>query len=311
MQQPAIAPETPSHSSRPPQSQAAGYAAVILAAATWGTSGIFVKYITQYTGITALALAFWRDLSTAIVLMLALAWLRPAALRIERRRMLPLVGLGMSLAAFHVLWNLCVTLFGAAVATVQQSMMPVIVMLAAWFLWREPLTWRKGVGVLLAFAGIVLVTQPGGSGGAPLTALAWFAALGLPVAYAAWNLFGKSVRRHYDSVTAFAYGFAFAALALAPLQLLTEQPAAIPPISWVWFAGLICQTILAFLTYAYGLGRLPASIASLLAMIEIVFVAFYAYVLLGERLSPLQWAGVLLVVGGVLLPTVARGKAAR
>jgi drug/metabolite transporter (DMT)-like permease len=42
-------------------------------------------------------------------------------------------------------------------------------------------------------------------------------------------------------------------------------------------------------------------VASILAMSEIAFVAAYAYILLGERLTVSQILGAVLVVGGVLL----------
>ena len=51
----------------------------------------------------------------------------------------------------------------------------------------------------------------------------------------------------------------------------------------------------------FGLGKLPASVAAILAMTEIAFVAVYAYFLLGERLTPDQVLGSLLVISGVLL----------
>lgn len=292
------------------RSQAAGYAAILVAAATFGASGIFIKYVTLHTGVNALALAFWRDLTTATVLLGGLALLRPRSLRINRRDLPRFIGLGISLGGFHVLWNTCVMLFGAAVATVQQAAMPALVVLAAWVLWKEPLTWRKMLGVFLAFAGIVLVTGPNELTKTSASGLAWLAAISLPVAYAAWNLFGKSLRGRYEAPTTFAYGFAFATVALLPFQFFTPQPTAVPLVGLLWFAGMICQTIIAFVTYSFGLGRLPAGIAGLLAMSEIVFVAFYAYFLLGERLVALQWAGVVLVVVGVLLPTLTRPGAA-
>ncbi len=242
------------------------------------------------------------------MLLAGLALLRPAALRVRRQDVPRLIGLGASIGLFHVLWNTCVMLFGAAVATVQQTAMPALVIVAAWLLWKEPLTWRKIAGVLLAFAGILLVTGPSELTQAHGSGWAWLAALCMPVAYAAWNLFGKSLRGQYEGPTVFAYGFALAAVVLLPLQFFTPQPASVSIAGLLWFGGMVGMTILAFVTYAFGLGRLPAGIAGLLAMSEIVFVAFYAYFLLGERLAWLQWAGVSLVIVGVLLPTFASGK---
>ncbi len=96
-----------------------------------------------------------------------------------------------------------------------------------------------------------------------------------------------------------AYAFAFAALALLPLQALTPQPSAVPLTGWLWFAALIgLATILPFSLYAAGLRRLPAGAAGILSMSEVLFVSLYAYVLLGERLAPLQVLGAGLVIAG-------------
>ena len=61
------------------------------------------------------------------------------------------------------------------------------------------------------------------------------------------------------------------------------------------------STIAPFSTYTFALGRLQASVASILAMAEIPIVAVYAYFLLDERLTASQILGAVLVVGGVLL----------
>ena len=67
-------------------------------------------------------------------------------------------------------------------------------------------------------------------------------------------------------------------------------------------------TIIPFSVYTFALGRLPASVASILAMSEIAFVAVYAYVLLDERLTASQILGAGLVVGGVFLLSWYRWK---
>lgn len=279
----------------------AGVLAVFLAAAGWGTSGIFVKAILLGSDVSPLALAFWRDLVTSLVLFAGLFAVRRAKLRVAWRDVPGLAATGAGLGAFHTFWNLGVFFNGAAVATIQQSAMPAIVVVAAWLVWREPLTWRKLVAVALTFAGTALVSGLDAVGQVNLTSVGMLVGVCLPVAYAAWNLFGKSVRAKYDSFTVLAYAFAFGALALLPFQFFVPAPFPVPPGSLLWFAGMIGQTIFAFSLYAFALGRLPASVASILAMSEIVFVTIYAYTLLGESLGGVQIFGAALVVGGVLM----------
>jgi len=301
-----------SRSETPARADLIGTLGVLVAAACWGTSGIFVKQFGAATGISAVALAFWRDITTFVLLLVGVGILRPSWLRVRRRDLGWLVGLGASLGIFHVFWNLGVFLNGAAVATVQQAAMPAIVAVAAWLLWREPLTWSKILAIVLTFAGTVLVSGLDRLGQAEVTWGGLLVGLGIPVMYAAWNLFGKKVRETYSPFTLLTYAFGFATLVLLPLQWFTPQPWPIPPTAWLWFLGLIgLSTIAGFSVYTYALGRLPASVATILAMSEIAFVAVYAYTLLGERLTPSQILGALLVVGGVLLLSWHRARQVR
>ena len=228
--------------------------------------------------------------------------LRPSWLQVQRRDLPWLAALGGSLGIFHILWNLGVMLNGAAVATVQQAAMPAIVTVAAWFIWREPLTWRKGLAIILTFMGTVLVSGLNVLGQAELSLQGLLIGLGIPFAYAAWNLFGKKVSQRYNPATVLTYTFGFGALVLLPLQLFTSQPWPVPPVTGLWFAGMIFfSTILPFSFYVFALGRLPASIASTLATTEIAFVAIYAYSLLNERLEFSQIIGTILVIMGTML----------
>jgi DME family drug/metabolite transporter len=299
MSRPAVVENTPEVLRR---SDLVGSLAVLLAAACWGTSGLFVKWIANDTEVTALALAFWRDVTTFLLLLAGLAILRPSWLRVRRADLRWLVALGASLGTFHVFWNLAVFLNGAAVATVQQAAMPAIVAVVAWLIWQERLTWSKILAILLTFVGTVLVSGLDVLGQAELSLGGLLIGLGTPVTYAGWNLFGKKVRERYNPATALTYAFGFGALVLLPLQFFTPQPWSASSSSLLWFAGLIIvATIVPFSVYIFALGRLPASVASILAMSEIAFVAVYAYVLLGERLTASQILGAVLVVGGVFL----------
>jgi DME family drug/metabolite transporter len=276
--------------------------AVLVAAACWATSGIFVKLIATDSGVGALALAFWRDLVTFLVLLAGIGVLRPRWLRVERRDLPWLVALGASVGIFHVFWNLGVFLNGAAVATVQQAAMPAIVTLAAWLIWREPLTMAKLLAIALTFAGVVLVSGIGALAHSELSLGGMLVGMAIPVMYACWNLLAKRVRQRYNPFTSLTYAFAFAALVLLPFQFFTHQTFNLGLSSILSFAGLIgLSTIAGFSIYTFALGRLPASVATILAMSEILFVAAYAYILLDEQLTAGQILGAALIVSGVLV----------
>lgn len=286
-----------------------GYLAILAAAACWGTSGIFIKLVVNSSGISATALAFWRDLTTFILLVTGGLIFNPGRLVIKRADIGWLIAMGTSLGIFHIFWNLGVVLNGAAVTTVQQAAMPAIVTVVAWFIWQESLTWRKILAICLTFVGTALVTGLAELERANVTFFSIWVGFGVPLLYAAWSLFGKKIRSQYDALVVLTYAFGIAALILFPLQFFTPQPFPVSPISYLWFAGLIIiATIMGFVAYTFGLGRLPASVVSILAMTEIAFVAVYAYILLGERLTFSQGLGTVLVVVGVLLLFLRRRR---
>lgn len=286
---------------------------VLISAATWATSGIFIRFILDGSDISPLVLAFWRDLLTLAVLLLILLVARRDLLRIDRKHLKWFAGLGcLSLGVFHVLWNLGVTINGVAVSTVQQAVMPIIVAVAAAIIWGEPFTLRKGLAIGFTLLGAVLISGligPGAAAGRSLGILIGFA---IPVTYAMYSLFGKGLTGRYHPLTILTYGFAFAVLTLLPLQLFTEQPRQVDGSTLLWMGGLVLvSTIFPFAVYTLALRWLQVGVAGILCMMEIPFAALYSFLFLGERLTPVQYAGGLVVIVGVVLLNLGKDRSTR
>jgi drug/metabolite transporter (DMT)-like permease len=278
-----------------------GYAAVFAAAALWGASGVWVRFIADNEAVSPTALAFWRDFATFLCLLFLGLVTTPDKMRINRSDWRDMIGMGACLGLFHIFYNASILLNGAAVTTIQQAIMPVIVAVVARLLWQEPLTFRKILAILMAFCGAVLVSGLTGTGSGKLTFSGLLLGLSVPCFYAGWNLFGKKVRMQYDSIIVLVFAFGTASVLLLPLQFFVPQPWSPHAETWLWFAGLIgLSTLGAFYLYAVGIGRLQAGVASILLMSEIAFAVLYAYFLLHERLGVSKIIGLILVVVGVL-----------
>jgi drug/metabolite transporter (DMT)-like permease len=278
-----------------------GSLAVLLATAFWGTSALFIKLILASGEISPLALAFWRDLVTFLVLLVGLRLLRPAWLHVKRSHLIWFAALGASIGTLHLLWNVVVLLNGAAVATVQQAATPAIVAVAAWLVWREPVTGRKVLAIFLTFVGTVFVSGLTVRATANLSPTGLLMGLALPVIYAGWNMVVKQVRRGHNPFTTLTYGFGFSTLILLPFQFFARQPQSVSASTVLFFLGLVgIGTMGGFSIYTFALGRLEASVATILAMAELPIAVGYAYILLGERLAADQIVGAALVAAGVL-----------
>ena len=285
------------------QSTSRGYLLVLGAAAAWSTSGLFIRWTVASGGLSALSLAFWRDLTTAVSLILGLALFKREWLRVKRRDLPWLAGLGIiGVGTFHVLWNLAMLRLGYAAATVILYSAPVFVTVMAWLIWREPLTWPKIAAIVLTLTGCVLVAGLEKLAGTDLTAGGLILGLSAALAYGSFSLFSRRLTGRYSPWTILTYGFVFGALTLLPFQFSIEQPWPVPAETWLWFGGLVyVATIAPFAAYLTGLTHLPVSVASILAASEVVFAALIGYAIFGEQLQGWQPMGAALVVAGVIL----------
>jgi len=282
-----------------------GSGLVVLATLFWSTAGVFITMTVRGSGISALGLAFWRVFVAFLILTVAIGVLRPRALRVHRRDLPWLAGMGLAVGTFQVLWILAILANGASVSTVIQCNAPIIVTLLAWVFWREPLTWRKWTAIALACIGTVLVSGLSGAGNLRLTPVGLLVSLGSALTYAGITLFAKKLSGAYNPFVTLMYSFGFAALALLPFQIGRPLPSQVSGAAIVAFAGLVLlTTITGYGAYTLALRHLQASVASILAMSEVLFASFFGYVLLGERMNGWQILGALVIIGAVVLLTV-------
>jgi drug/metabolite transporter (DMT)-like permease len=134
--------------------------------------------------------------------------------------------------------------------------------------------------------------------------------------YAAYSLMGReAAQRGMNPWTSLLYTFSFAALFLLAFNILFNRlmpgsAAALGDFFWLGsaWAGWAVLIILAAVPTVFGFGLynvsltyLPSSVANLIVTLEPVFTAVTAYLLLGERLSGIQIAGSVLIMGGVVV----------
>jgi drug/metabolite transporter, DME family len=284
-----------------------GYAYIIAAALLWATIGPAARFALR-AGIAPLEISFWR--AAIAGLLFAVHAVMRGRLRIARRD-LPAVG-GFALfgvTIFYWSYFRAVELGGAALAAILLYTAPAWVALAAALWLGERLTTRKSVAVVLTLAGIAFVALGSGSGvtigaagaAARVPAFAWGLLAGL--AYAVYYLFGKRYFARYEAATLFAYALPVGALLLLPAVRFAPKSAS----EWaVLFFLAVVPTYGAYLLYSVGLAQVEATRAATVATLEPVAAAALAYVVWGEALHGLGYAGAALVLAGVLLVATER-----
>jgi DME family drug/metabolite transporter len=280
-----------------------GYAIALTATAIFASTGIFTSYLLTNYIIAPLTLACWRDIIVSLVLAVILAVVRPPLLRIRRRDIPFFAAYGFfGVAMFNALWVYSVSLSGAAVATVLVYTGPAFVVIAARWLFHEPITRFKVLSIALSLAGCILVTGAYDLTQLRLNPLGVLCGVGIGVGFACYSLFGKLSAPRYSPWTATAYSFGFGAFFL----LLTQRPTQLismgnAPLGWLTLFVLGAgPTLGGYALYTASLRYLPVSVASLIATLEPVITAIMAFFLLGERLSTVQLTGALLILFGVI-----------
>ncbi|MCC2954263.1 EamA family transporter [Massilia sp. IC2-477] len=149
--------------------------------------------------------------------------------------------------------------------------------------------------VLLAGLGLWLLA-PVHEGVPPLDPLGVAYALGAAFCWAMYIVFGKRVST-MDGGYAVAWGMLAAALFAVPVGAVQAGGALLLPA--VLAGGLAVAVLSSALPYSLemaALARLPRRVFGILVSAGPAFAALAGYIVLGERLTGMQWLAILLVI---------------
>ncbi len=274
--------------------EARGLALVVGSTLAYGVLPILGK-LAYAEGTRPLPLLAWRYAIAAA--LIALVERGP---RLPLRTRLRLWAVGSVFVLNSIAYFRALEIVPASVVSLVLYTYPVMVALLAALAGLERLTPRGLLAAAVAFAGCALTAGGAGPGAAPSRAgVAW--ALVAAFVYACYivlsSRFGKDVPAralalHLAQVAALVC----AALALAGPGLALPRA----PRAWAAVAAIgIVSTVVAMTTFLAGMAIVGPTRASVLSSLEVVVTLVLAFTLLGERLTPWQWAGALLILGAV------------
>jgi drug/metabolite transporter (DMT)-like permease len=248
------------------------------------------------------ASAFWRVALAVPLLWTALAF-APRAAAAQRANWRLLVAAGIAFAGDLAFWHWSIQFTSVANSTLLANLASIFVTLAAWVLWRQAPRPLFLVALALALVGVGMLVRTS-LDFAPHALLG--DALGVVTAmFYAWYLLSvKSLRdRGAATLRLMAVTTAVTAIVLLPAALASGE--VLLPRSaggWLILLGL------AWITHAggqgliaYALAHLPAAFSSVGLLFQPVMAAAFAWLLLGEPLVALQFAGGTVVLAGIYL----------
>lgn len=256
---------------------------LVLVAAIWGASYLFIRIAAPAFGPVAMAGA--RAILAALLMLPLLLWRGLAGETLRHWRGIALVGV-TNVALPFVLFNCAALAIPAGLSSILSSTTPLFAALigAVWL--GEALTAQRMAGLAIGFAGVVLLVAGKvqlGEGPLWQTLAATFACLAATMLY---GFTGNFTKRHMAHVAplAVAGGSQVAAAALLALPMAVTWPDAMPPAP-AWTALLALCALCTSFVYVlfYGLiARLGASRAMSALFLIPVFGVLWGGLFLGE-----------------------------
>ncbi len=274
---------------------------ILVGAVLWGMIGLFVRHLTPL-GFSAIELVTLRSYITALCLLALLFVTDRKKLQMKLRHLPLFLGTGiLSFLFFNTCYFKTMDYASLSVAAILLYTAPFFVMGMSAVFFREKITGKKLLALVVAFLGCVLVSR-GGSGEFNLETIGILWGLGAGFGYALYSIFAKFALKHYDTLTVITYTFLVASLGgtflCNPLSVASSLTANPQSVGILLGYGILTGAA-AYYCYTKGLKQTPPGKASVLATLEPV-VATVCSLFLGETVGLTGFLGIGLVIFAVL-----------
>ena len=279
-----------------------GYLLVVLSAFLFAAGGNAVKLLFGL-GYSPLVLAQLRIGFAFAWLFVILVAVRPRLLRVDRRELPALTVFGtIGLAGVQLSYYLTIARINIAVALLVQYLGLVAVTAFERYQRQQAVpaqVWGALAMVLMGAFFAVGAYQP-----ALLRVNLPGVMLGLVAAafFAFFVLRASTLTRRLNTWTLLLYGFGAGSIMWAVFDLVSGT--ALPPDWRIWvvmaLVGLI-GTLAAHGLFVWALRTIRPSSAGIVSTAEPVFAGLIAFLVLGDRLQPLQVFGAAVIVAGIII----------
>jgi drug/metabolite transporter (DMT)-like permease len=291
------------------RSQSIVYLGLTFSMICWAFSFVWYKLVFEH--IQPLTLVLFRLALSSLFLFLFASLI--GKLQAVRKKDF---GIFLLLAFFEPLLNFLGEAYGVqrvspTLAAVIISTIPLFAPIAAYLFAGEKMTWMNLLGILISFSGVGLVVHNpefswSGSGiGIALLFLAVLAALG-------YSVIISRLSERYNSITLISFQNLIGIVYFFPLFYIFESqffptivfsPDLLRPLMYL----AIFASSLAFITFVYGVQKLGITRSNIFVNLIPVFTAIFAWIILDNKLSLLNFFGILVVISGLFLSQWKRG----
>jgi len=294
-----------------PQIHVATLAALVVAVLAVSSSAPIIAYAAA----PALAIAFWRNALSTVLLAPVAATRRRTEVRqllygARRPVLVSCVLAGVALAVHFGTWVPSAKLTSVADAVALGATQPVWQGLIASGQGRRP-TRIMWIGIAVAVAGAVATT--GADVAVSTRAVAGdLLALAGGMAIAVYTAFGERARTEISTITYTTICYGVCGVLLGAVCLMFGvRLAGYPGTTWLAIAGLVLGAqLLGHSMFNYALHRISATTIAVLILLEVPGAALIAWLWLGQAPNAASWPGLALLPVGVAIVVIGGRRAA-
>lgn len=292
-----------------------GHLAMFTANMAWGLMAPLSKSIMMFGAIGYLSLVSFRLAGAAIAF-----WV--ASLFVKREKVPPRDLLLLFVASlFAIVFNQAIFIKGVSMtspinASIVTTFLPIITMIISAFYLKEPITFKKLLGVIVGGAGAVLIivssTQLDAGSSASNRNLTGILLVFLAqLSYATYFVFFKNFVEKYSPITLMKWMFLFASIVYLPFgqaEFLHIDYSVIPFTIYRDIAFVVLgSTFFTYLMVPIGQKNLRPTVASMYNNVQPIVATIAASIIGVDAFGPLKGLAIALVFIGVYIVNRSKG----
>ncbi len=290
-----------------------GHVAMIVANMAWGMMAPFVKSVVLNSNINAWTIVAFRVTGAALAFWTASLFIPKEKVPVKDLMWLVLAAL------FGIILNQGVFVLGVSYtspinASIVTTTLPIVAMIIAAFYLKEPITWKKLVGIIIGAFGamIIILNSSSGNGTGDVGFVGILLCFMAQLSYAIYFVFFKNIISRYSPITLMKWMFLFSSIIYLPLtwsQLSTLDYQSMPSsiIGEIVFI-VLGSTFLSYMMIPIAQKYLRPTVATMYNNVQPIVASVAAVVLQIDSFGWFKVLAILLVFCGVYLVTTSKSK---
>lgn len=275
---------------------------LLLTSLLWGGNFVVGKFLVGHASSLTLTNLRW---IIAVVCLLPVVWIREKRILPTRQSLLPLLVMGVTgVALFNLFMFWALEKTDATNVGLLSTLNPVSIAIFSFLLLKEKIRPLQIVAMLISFAGVLVVLCKG-----DFSHLAelhfnegdlWM--LGAVTMWGIYSVCGRWAMKTVSPMMSTLYSGIFGVAFMLPFNLTSFT---VTDTDWSFWLSLfyvgVLATVVSMVLWNSCVQKVGATTAGMFLNFNPIFTAILAFLLLGERMSVIQFAGSVVVIAGCYL----------